>query len=123
MSLRRVDGQPIYHHAGLPNILSYDFLSYKLLFSKEKNQLYILSLKFWYLSIYFIYWYISSCKEDQYGLKMATAISPLKHVNKQITNAQFVQIQSVYVVTIVVFVIAEKQCMLINMIQMSGFNV
>lgn len=54
---------------------------------------------------------------------MATAISPLKHVNKQITNAQFVQIQSVYVATIVEFVIAEKQCMLINMIQMSGFNV
>lgn len=31
---------------------------------------------------------------------MATAISPLKHVCKQITNAQFVQIYSVYVATI-----------------------
>lgn len=54
MSLRRVDGQPIYHHAGLPKILRYDFLRYKLLFSKEKNQLYILSSKFWYLSIFHI---------------------------------------------------------------------
>lgn len=50
MSLRRVDGQPIYHHAGLPNILSYDFLSYKLLFSKEKNP-YIFTFKFWYFPI------------------------------------------------------------------------